>query len=149
MIRRWILCSLCTAIFVAPAVAQDSQGYAGGEPSGEDRIAEALFAPDLVMQHRQRVGLTSGQWTEISDAIRELQRSIVDLEWDMLEASQGLIELLEAPQVDEAAALTQVDQVLSLERSIKRAQLGLLIRIKNILTPEQQFQLRELRGEAR
>ena len=146
MIRRWILCSLLATTFVAPAVAQDSQGYWGGEPSGEDRIGEALFAPDLVMQNRQRVGLTSEQWTEISEAIRELQRDIVDLEWDILEASQGLIELLEAPRVDEAAALTQVDQVLSMERAIKRAQLGLLIRIKNVLTPEQQFQLRELRG---
>jgi Spy/CpxP family protein refolding chaperone len=136
-------------MFVAPAVAQDSQGSQRGEPSGEDRLGQALFAPDLVMQNRQQLGLTTEQWTEISEAIRELQRNIVDLEWDMLEASQSLIELVEAPRVDEAAALRQVDQVLSLERAIKRAQLGLLIRIKNILTPEQQDQLRVLRGEVR
>jgi Spy/CpxP family protein refolding chaperone len=67
----------------------------------------------------------------------------------MLEASQTLVELLDGSRVDEAAALEQVDRVLTLERRIKRAQLALLIDIKNILTPEQQDRLRSLRGDGR
>jgi len=36
--------------------------------------------------------------------------------------------------------------VLNIEREIKRTQIGLMVRIKNNLKPEQQARLRELRG---
>jgi Spy/CpxP family protein refolding chaperone len=145
--HKWLLGLLATVLFVAPAVAQESQAEYWAEPRGEDQIARTLFAPELVMQNRQAIGLTGEQWTRISESIRELQRNVVDLEWDMLEASQTLIELLDQQRVDEAAALEQVDRVLTTERMIKRAQLALLITIKNILTPEQQDRLRSLRGD--
>jgi Spy/CpxP family protein refolding chaperone len=145
--RKWPLGLLLTVLFVAPAPAQESQAEYQVESRGEDQIARTLFAPELVMQNRQAIGLTREQWTRISESIRELQRNVVDLEWDMLEASQTLIELLDQPRVDEAAALEQVDVVLTTERMIKRAQLALLITIKNILTPEQQDRLRSLRGD--
>jgi Spy/CpxP family protein refolding chaperone len=141
--RKWLFGLLVTVLFVTPAVAQESQV----ESQGEDQVARTLFAPELVMQHRQTIDLTREQWTRISESIRELQRNVVDLEWDMLEASQTLVELLDRPRVDEAAALEQVDRVLTTERMIKRAQLALLITIKNILTPEQQDRLRSLRGD--
>ena len=47
--------------------------------------------------------------------------------------------------MDEAAVLTQADKVLSLEREVKRTQLSLLIRIKNLLSDAQQDKLMELR----
>lgn len=140
--RRWLPGMSLLMLCVTPAVAQQSHV----ESQGEDQIAQALFAPELVMQNRQEIDLTSEQWRRISESIRELQRNIVDLEWDMLEASQTLVELLDRSRVDEAAALEQVDRVLTTERMIKRAQLALLITIKNILTPEQQDRLRTLRG---
>lgn len=46
----------------------------------------------------------------------------------------------------EQQALAQLDKVLDVEREVKRAQIGLMVRIKNKLTPEQQAQLREIRG---
>lgn len=141
--HKWVLGLLVTLFLVTPAVAQESQV----ESQGEDQVARALFAPELVVQNRQEIGLTPEQWTRISESIRDLQRDVVDLEWDMLEASQRLVEMLDRPRVDEAAALEQVDQVLTLERMLKRAQLALLIGIKNILTPEQQDRLRSLRGD--
>jgi Spy/CpxP family protein refolding chaperone len=147
--RQWLLGLLVTVFSVGPAVAQESQREAQSPSQGEDPIARALFAPELVVQNRQAIDLTDEQWTRISESIRELQRSTVDLEWDMLEASQTLVELLDGSRVDEAAALEQVDRVLTLERRIKRAQLALLIDIKNILTPEQQDRLRSLRGDGR
>ncbi len=138
--RPWIWLLAATAIAApaaaAPAAAQENQ----------DPFEDVLFAPELVMQNRQRIGLTSDQWSTISGAIREMQREVVDLEWEMLEASQGLIELLEAERVDEAAAMELVSRVLTTENEVKELQLRLLIRIKNALTPEQQDQLRRLRG---
>jgi Spy/CpxP family protein refolding chaperone len=48
--------------------------------------------------------------------------------------------------VDETAVLDEVDRILNLEREIKRAQVGLMVRIKNTLTPQQQAKLAEFRS---
>ncbi len=134
----WLLAALAVVMpaAVLPAAAQED----------EDPFEDVLFAPELVMQNRQRIGLTADQWATISGAIREMQREVVDLEWEMLEASQGLIELLEGERVDEAAAMELVSRVLVTENEVKELQFRLLIRVKNVLTPEQQDQLRRLRG---
>ena len=55
------------------------------------------------------------------------------------------MQLLKARPVDESAVLAQVDQVLNREREIKRAQISLLVRIKNQLNETQQNKLMELR----
>ncbi len=138
--RRWIWLLAAFAV-AAPAVAPPAAAQ-----EEEDPFEDVLFAPELVMQNRQRIGLTADQWSTISAAIREMQREVVDLEWEMLETSQGLIELLEGDRVDEAAAMDLVSRVLTTENEVKELQFRLLIRIKNALTPEQQDQLRRLRG---
>jgi Spy/CpxP family protein refolding chaperone len=63
----------------------------------------------------------------------------------MQSESEKLVQLLKAPPVDENAVLAQVDQVLNREREIKKAQISLLVRIKNLLTEGQQNKLMELR----
>jgi len=50
--------------------------------------------------------------------------------------------------VDEAQTLAQLDKLLNAERDIKRAQIALLVRLKNKLTAEQQEKLMELRRHA-
>jgi hypothetical protein len=65
--------------------------------------------------------------------------------WDMQSESEKLVPLLKARPVDENAVLAQVDQVLNREREIKKAQISLLVRIKNLLTEGQQNKLMELR----
>jgi Spy/CpxP family protein refolding chaperone len=57
---------------------------------------------------------------------------------------ERLVSLLKQSKVDEKQAGGQLEKVLAAEREIKRAQLMLLVRIKNNLTPSQQTQLREL-----
>jgi len=56
------------------------------------------------------------------------------------------VEMLASPRADEGNVLEQIDEVLAAEARIKRSQMTLLVRIKNILTPEQQDRLSELRG---
>ena len=54
--------------------------------------------------------------------------------------------LLQGSQVDEAQVLDEVDRILNLEREIKKAQISLMVRIKNTLTPAQQAKLAEIRS---
>ena len=46
----------------------------------------------------------------------------------------------------EAQVLEEVDRILNLEREIKKAQISLMVHIKNTLTPQQQAKLAEIRS---
>jgi hypothetical protein len=74
------------------------------------------------------VGATQAHFLKLLDAVK----------------MERLVSLLKQFKVDEKEAASQLDWVLATEREIKRAQLMLLIRLENNLTPAQQTQLREL-----
>lgn len=112
---------------------------------GEDPIAQALFPPELVMKYHQEINLDEGQSRAIKEAIQKAQTRFLDMQWDMQSEAEKLIRLLKARPVDEQAVLAQVDQVLNREREIKKAQISLLIHIKNLLSETQQNKLTELR----
>ncbi len=109
-----------------------------------DVLEELLFAPDLVMQYQRDIALTSQQRYAITKMIGQTQAKVLDLQWRLEEERTSLASLLSRPSVDVGEALDKADDVLTIERDIKREQLGLLIRIKNSLTPAQQKKLRSL-----
>jgi len=137
--------ALVLVLFAASgAAAQQPQP----QPSPDDPLARVLFPPELVMQHQQDIGLRPEQRSTITKAITDFQTKVVDLQWRMQEQSQRLATLLEKPTVDQTAALAQVDEVLGVEREVKRAHMTLLIQIKNTLSAEQQGKLAAARGAA-
>ena len=135
---------LVLLVVVLIAAASWGQGPQGPQP-GDDPIAQNLFPPELVMKYRQELNLDEGQSKAIKEAIQKAQTKFLDMQWDMQSESEKLVQLLKARPVDENAVLAQVDQVLNREREIKRAQISLLVRIKNLLTDGQQNKLMELR----
>lgn len=141
--------SLVAALALVAAAAAGAQQPVPppqpGQPP-EDPLARVLFPPELVMQHQQDIALRPEQRTTITKAIQEFQTKVVDLQWRMQDQSQRLATLLDKPTVDQAAALAQVDEVLGVEREVKRAHIALLIQIKNTLSAEQQAKLAAARG---
>jgi Spy/CpxP family protein refolding chaperone len=124
------------------AVAAAAQQPTTPQPSqADDPLARVLFPPELVMQHQQDIALRAEQRAIITKAIQDFQTKVVDLQWRMQDQSQRLAALLEKATVDQAAALAQVDEVLGVEREVKRAHMTLLIQIKNALSAEQQARL--------
>lgn len=120
-------------------------GWAQAPQPADDPIAQNLFPPELVMKYRQEINLDEGQSKALKEAIQKAQARFLDLQWDAQSESGKLVQLLKARPVDENAVLAQVDQVLNREREIKKAQISLLVRIKNMLTEAQQNKLMELR----
>ena len=59
--------------------------------------------------------------------------------------AEALVNVVKQDRPDEKQVLAQLDKVLNVENEIKRLRTGLLVRIKNILTPEQQAQLRGIK----
>jgi Spy/CpxP family protein refolding chaperone len=132
------------SLLLAVALAPPGLGGLGAQPA-DDPIAQQVFPPELVMRHAEAIGLEERQRTGIKEAVQKAQSKFVDLQWDLQGESEKLVRLLGATPADEAAVLAQADKVLALEREVKKTQLSLLVRIKNLLTAAQQNKLKELR----
>lgn len=137
--------ALAIAMMIGTAAGAQQPPQAPPTPP-DDPLARVLFPPELVMQHQQDIALRAEQRTAITKAIQDFQTKVVDLQWRMQDQSQRLATLLDKPAVDQAAALAQVDEVLGVEREVKRAHMTLLIQIKNTLSADQQAKLAAARG---
>jgi Spy/CpxP family protein refolding chaperone len=144
MKRISTLCIACLWLVCNTALAQDA-----GKAPGQDPIGEQLLPPELIMQNQKTIGLSDAQKNSVISAMKQAQGRMIDVQWDLQRATEPMVDLLKPDKVDEQAVLAQLDKVLAAEREVKRAQLGLMVRLKNILTPEQQHTLRELRAKQR
>jgi Spy/CpxP family protein refolding chaperone len=110
-------------------------------PNAPDPIARNLFPPDFIMAHIEDIGLTPDQRKALKEEIRDAQKQFTEMQWQLEDAVEAMGDLLKPTTVDEKAAQAQLEKVLGLERQIKSAQLGLMIRLKNKLNANQQYQL--------
>ena len=138
----WLaLAALPVVLLAAPVAAQ-------AKP--DDAFAKAFFDPQLVLKHANAIGLTAQQRKAILDEMKATQVALVPLQVDMADPALELQGLIEAQKVDEAKVMAKIDQVLKIENEVKKRQAIFVIRVKNLLTPEQQAKLRAIRdGGAR
>lgn len=113
--------------------------------AGDDPIAQALFPPEIIMKYHNEIALDDNQSKNIKELVQKAQSRFLDMQWEMQGEAEKLVKLLNGRPVDEGAVLAQMDRVLNLEREIKKAQVSLMVRIKNTLTAAQQDKLTELR----
>ncbi|MEX2153272.1 MAG: hypothetical protein WD825_08025 [Gemmatimonadaceae bacterium] len=145
MRRTIAVLALLVAALTARLDAQGQPGPQGPQGPQQDPFGRLLFPPELVMQHQGEINLQDSQRTALQQAIQQAQTKFVDVQWKLSAEGEKLARLLQGATVDEPQLLEQVDRILTLEREMKRAQMGLMARIKNTLTPVQQAKLRELR----
>lgn len=131
---------LLTALLLATLLS----ATASAETPGDDPFARYLFPPDQVMAHSLDIGLENSQKTAIKNEIQKVQSRFLDAQFELKTESEKMVRLLQEKTVDESRVLAQVDRILALEKDIKKSQVSLLVRIKNILTPAQQSKLAEL-----
>jgi Spy/CpxP family protein refolding chaperone len=141
MRNRFLLSTALLSIFVWPLGAQ--------QPPATDPLSDLLFPPELVMARQNAIGLSDAQKTYLRAEVSKAQTRFSELQWQLQDAIEGMAGLLKQPKADEAQVAAQLDKVLAAEREIKRAQISLLVRIKNDLTEEQQHRLQALRGESK
>jgi Heavy-metal resistance len=122
-------------------------GPGGPRPPGGDPLARYLFPPELIMANQRAINLTDAQRNSLQQAMADAQGKFIGLQFKMSSEVEKLQALLQPASVDESKVLDQVDRVLAVERDVKRAQLSLMIRIKNMLTQQQQAQLGVLRRQ--
>lgn len=123
----------------------NGQNVPGLPPRPPDPLARVMFPPELIMGHARQLGLTEDQKTFMRMEIQRTTSSFHDLQWKLQDEMELLHEIMKPTSVNEGQALTQLNKVLDIEREIKRLHVGLAVRIKNRLTPEQQEKLHVMR----
>ena len=118
-------------------------------PPNPDPLAHLMFPPDMIMAHARQLNLTEEQKAFMRSEIQKTTASFQDLQWKLQDQVEQLQETMKSTSVNEQQALTQLDKVLDIEREIKRLHIGLAVRLKNRLTPEQQDQLHHIRDNPR
>ena len=136
--RSLVLALLVLVLWAAPALADAPK---------DDPIGSRLFPPELIMSNQQALGIDDKQRQAIMAEVQKAQGQILEVQWKMQAAVEELVKLLDEPRIDEAKAIAAADKVMGLEREVKRTHLGLLIRIRNVLTPEQRVKLAALRAK--
>lgn len=112
----------------------------------DDPLADDMFPPDMIMQHQRELALTDAQKTFMLGEMQLTSKRFNELQWQLQDAMEALHETMKGNQVNEQLALSQLNKVLDAEREIKTLHMGMAIRIKNQLTPDQQMKLRTMRN---
>jgi len=152
-VNTYALTCLLAIASTASWAQQPPPGGPGG-PGGQHRgapdlMADNFFPPELIMQNQKALNLTADQQTDIRSEMQKTMAKFTDLQWQQSAESETLEGLLKQERVDEKQALAQLDKLLTIESDVKRLHFGAMVRIKNILTANQQAQLRELKKQAR
>jgi len=156
--RMTRVAKIAALLLVVAAVARAQQpppaqmqgpppGGPGARPGGPgDPLMGNLFPPELIMQNQDAINLSEEQRNYIIGEIQRTQSQATGIQWRLQAAVERLGGLVRVDRPDEAQVLSQLDSVLALEKEMKRAQIGLLVRLKGRLTPEQQASLRQRMG---
>lgn len=158
MRKRIGLIILAAAAIVLSAVLVTAQEPGQPPPPGQpepptaprhphDPFGDAMFPPEMIMQHQRELALTDEQKTFMRAEINKTTTRFNELQWQLQDAMEALHTTMKETQVNEQQALAQLDQVLDSERQIKRLHMELAIRLKNKLTPDQQLKLRGMQPE--
>src|SRR3989440_6184592 len=137
-------CAFVSAQQPQPAAGPSQQMQPRMPPPPPD-LADAMLPPEMIMQHARELNLTPEQKTFMRDEIQKTTTRFNDLQWQLQDAVEALHETMKGNQVNEQQALAQLGKVLDAEREIKTLHMGMAIRIKNKLTPEQQMKLQSMR----
>jgi Spy/CpxP family protein refolding chaperone len=144
-------------LFIATVVAQQPSPMPGQQPPqptnppnppnppNPDPLAHLMFPPDMILGHARELNLTDEQKTFMRGEVQRTTATFQELQWKLQDQMELLHETMKSTTVNEQQALAQLDKVLEIEREIKRLHIGLAVRLKNRLTPEQQQQLHKMR----
>src|ERR1700726_3172201 len=95
-------------------------GSGRAQQPDQDPIVQSFFAPELVIQHQEAIGLSAERKDYFKTEIRQAQVKFTELQWKLQDEMEKLVSLARQPRVDESQPLAQLEKVLAAEREIKR-----------------------------
>jgi len=126
---------LCLLVIASLGLSLGMGSAMAEEP--KDVFKGRLFAPNIILENRDELRLSKEQFTAIRAAVLEVQAGVAEHEWDMREAYQALMLELDESPVSENKVLEYASVALLAENQVKKKQMAMLVRLKNLLTAEQ------------
>lgn len=111
-------------------------------------VESRLYPPELIMEHQSELGITDEQKKTLLAETQKGQSDMIRLQWELQGEKEKLVTLLTPDHVDEARVQAAAAQVMDRESKVKASHLGMLVRVKNVLTADQQKKLRDIRASA-
>jgi Spy/CpxP family protein refolding chaperone len=125
------------------------RGAMGGDPAVM-RELQALgvhfYPPQMLLRRAGELGLTPDQIGKIRQAVLGAQAKAVDLKARVGKAKVEATRLLAADKVDERAVGAQIDEATKAGAELRKLMLGVMLHVRDLLTPEQIKKLEERRG---
>lgn len=131
------LMGICLILLTSAAAAQ-------GQGAPKDVFKGKLFPPNVILEYQDELNLSKDQFTAIRAAVVEVQGAVAEHEWDLRQAYQRAMTDLDESPVNEEKVLKNIDAVLQAENRVKKLQMAMLIRLRNLLTDEQMRYLRSV-----
>lgn len=103
----------------------------------QDVFKGKLFPPNVILENQAELHLSKEQFTKIRAAVVEVQSNVAEHEWDMREAYLKLMEELDKTPIDENAVIEHANAAMLAENQVKKQQMAMLVRLKNLLTDQQ------------
>ncbi|MDH3747676.1 MAG: hypothetical protein OER97_05675 [Gammaproteobacteria bacterium] len=103
----------------------------------DDVFKGKLFPPNVILENQAELDLSKEQFTKIRAAVVEVQSNVAEHEWDMREAYLKIMEELDKTPIDEDSVIEHANAALLAENQVKKQQMAMLVRLKNLLTSEQ------------
>jgi len=149
--KTWLCLTLALCCAISVAGAQ----HMGPPPGGHGRhhpgemmdgpLAEfGLFPPDFVLANQTALGLSDKQLLAITKDVGATHEKFAAMRDSIRPMADKLHAMLSQTRIDESEAIGLAAQVHDMEKQIKMEHLGLMIRVKNMLTPDQQDTLKSL-----
>jgi Spy/CpxP family protein refolding chaperone len=129
--------------------AGNPQGGAQQMPQNKTQgcgLNENFFTPEMVMQNQLSLNLSDEQKSSIKKFMKESVLAFTDLQWQQSIKQEAMVLILKQEKIDEAKAISQLEKLLVIENEIKKLHLSSLIKVKNLLSADQQATLASLKG---
>jgi|GEM_PF-1547038 len=113
--------------------------------------AVALAGPDhappaLKRKFMKKLGLDTKQIKKIEDLTYRADREKLDIRHQMEKNHLDLEQLMSAEKPNEAAIFSKLEKLSALELKLKKNRIGLMLKVRTILTPEQWEKLQEFQA---
>jgi Spy/CpxP family protein refolding chaperone len=113
----------------------------------QQAILRHFYPLDMIRRHAGEIELTDEQIAKLRKAVTEGNTEVEQLKWDLATSARKLLELVEQGATKEQV-YAQMDVVFKYENKLKKKNLGLLIVIRDVLTPRQRKALDEIKAKA-
>jgi Spy/CpxP family protein refolding chaperone len=97
-----------------------------------------------VLHHAQALGLSAAQTAKLKQDVFDTHAKQIDVRARADKAELEVAKLLAAPKVDQAAVNRRIDEAAAARAELHKTRLGLLLRTRDALTPEQRTKLDEM-----